>query len=285
MLDTYNDRWALVTGASSGIGAEFAARLASQGMHLILAARSTSRMNDLAQELLTRHGTNCHIVTIDLAVPDAGSLLVEEISKLGVEVELLVNNAGSGLIGEIETADPVEVQRMLCVNISTLTDLTYRLLPGMIERGHGAVINVSSVAAFQPVAFMGAYAATKSYVLHFSEALWAEVRSKGVTVLALCPGVTETEFFVRAGAPSWLDKHSSHSVQKVVRAALAALEKRRQYAIPGWRNYLLTLKVRFLTRRTAINESERYFSSGRRNKKFTADSSSESRSTDESDDK
>lgn len=254
-------------------------------MHLILAARSTDRMNELAQELLTRHGTNCHIVTIDLAVPNAGVLLVDEITKLGVEVELLVNNAGSGLIGEIETADPEEVQRMLCVNVSTLTDLTYRLLPGMIQRGHGAVINVSSVAAFQPVAFMGAYAATKSYVLHFSEALWAEVRSKGVTVLALCPGVTDTEFFIRAGAPGWLDKHSSHSVQKVVRAALAALEKRRQYSIPGWRNYLLTLKVRFLTRRTAINESERYFSTGRRHKQFSSDDAADRRASDESDER
>ncbi|MFY9253013.1 MAG: SDR family oxidoreductase [Fuerstiella sp.] len=267
MLDSFNDRWALVTGASSGIGAEFAARLAGRGMHLILAARRTEQMNALAQDLLTKHGTNCHIVTIDLAAPDAGRLLMDEIDRLGVNVELLVNNAGIGLIGAIENATPEEVQRMLNLNILTLTDLTYRILPGMLERGHGAIINVSSVAAFQPVAFMGAYSASKSYVLHFSEALWAEARSRGVTVLGLCPGVTTTEFFERAGAPGWLDKHSSQTTFKVVKTALSALEKRRQYVIPGWKNYFLSLLVRLTTRRTAVNESKRYFRSGKRNNK------------------
>ena len=159
-------------------------------------------MNELAQELLTRHGTTSHIVAIDLATPDAALRLVEEIRRLEIDVELVVNNAGAGLIGDIETTDPVQVQRLLTLNILTLTDLTYRLLPPMLERGHGAIINMSSTAAFQPVAFMGAYAASKSYILHFSEALWAEVRSRGVTVLAVCPGVTDTEFFTRAGHPA-----------------------------------------------------------------------------------
>lgn len=265
MLDTYNDRWALVTGASSGIGAEFAARLAGRGMHLILAARRTDKMNALAQDLLTKHGTNCHIVSIDLAIPDAGRMLMDEIDKLGVDVELLVNNAGVGQIGEIESTTPDEIQRLLTLNILTLTDLTYRVLPGMLERGHGAILNLASVAAFQPVAFMGAYSASKSYVLHFSEAIWAEARSRGVTVMAVCPGVTKTEFFETAGAPGWLDKHTSQTTFKVVKTALAALDKRRQYIIPGWKNYLLSLWVRFTTRRTALNESKRYFRSGKKN--------------------
>lgn len=259
VLDAYNNRWALVTGASSGIGAEFAARLAGRGMHLILAARRTERMNTLAEDLVTKHGTKCHIVTIDLTVPDAADRLFAEIGKLGVDVELLVNNAGVGLIGEITGTDPQAVRRMLDLNIGTLTDLTYRVLPGMLERGHGAVINVSSVAAFQPVAFMAAYSASKSYVLHFSEALWAEARSRGVTVMALCPGVTQTEFFDTAGAPGWLEKHTSQSPGKVVRKALTALEKRRQYVVPGWKDYLMSILVRLATRRTAVNESKRYF--------------------------
>ncbi len=264
MLDSFNDRWALVTGASSGIGAEFAARLAGRGMHLILAARRGDAMNSLAQELNTRHGTQCHIVSIDLSQPDAGKRLIDEVQKLGVQVELLVNNAGVGMIGDIETTDPAEVQQMLTLNILTTADLTYRLLPGMLDRGHGAIINVSSVTAFQPVAFMAGYAASKSFVLHFSEALWAEARSRGVTVLALCPGATETEFFDRAGAPGWLQKHSSVSPQKVVRKALRALEKRRQYVIPDWKNYLMSILVRLATRRTAVNESKRYFRPGKR---------------------
>ncbi|MEZ6062709.1 MAG: SDR family oxidoreductase [Planctomycetaceae bacterium] len=264
MLDSFNDRWALVTGASSGIGAEFAARLAGRGMHLILAARRSDAMNALAQELNTRHGTKCHIVSIDLSLPDSGKRLADEVQKLGVQVELLVNNAGVGMIGDIETTSPEEVRRMLTLNILTLTDLTYRLLPGMLDRRHGAIINLSSVAAFQPVAFMAAYSASKSYVLHFSEALWAEARSRGVTVLAVCPGATETEFFDRAGAPGWLSKHTSVTPQRVVRKSLRALERRRQYIIPDWKNYLLSILVRLATRRTAVNESKRYFRPGKR---------------------
>ncbi len=259
MLDSYNDRWALVTGASSGIGAEFASQLAGRGMHLILAARRKEKMTELATELNTRHGTRCHIITIDLSEPESGKVLYDEIKRLGIDVELLVNNAGIGMIGQIETTDPEEVRRMLNLNLLTLADLTYRVLPEMIQRGHGAIINMSSQAAFQPVAFMAAYAASKSFILHFSEALWAEARSRGVTVMALCPGVTRTDFFDTAGAPGWLEKHASQSPAKVVKTALRAMEKRRQYIVPGWGNYIMSLLVRLTTRRTAVNESKRYF--------------------------
>ncbi len=259
MLDSYNDRWALITGASSGIGAEFASQLAGRGMHLILVARRKEKMTELATDLNTRHGTRCHIVAVDLAEPESGRRLIDEVKRLGVQIELLVNNAGIGLIGQIETTTPEEVRKMLNLNLMTLTDMTYRVLPGMLTRGHGAIINVSSQAAFQPVAFMAAYAASKSYILHFSEALWSESRSRGVTVLALCPGVTRTDFFDLAGVPGWLEKHSSLAPGKVVKTALRAMEKRRQYVVPGWKNYLVTILVRLTTRRTAVNESKRYF--------------------------
>lgn len=265
MLDSYNDRWALITGASSGIGAEFASQLAARGMHLILAARRFDRMNELAQELNTRHGTNCHIVTIDLAETDAGKRLIDEVERLGVQIELLVNNAGVAIIGDIETTSPDDVRQLLSLNVLTVADLTYRVLPGMLRRGHGAIINLSSQAGFQPVAFMSAYAASKSFVLHFSEALWAESRSRGVTVLALCPGVTRTELFDNAGVPGWLEKHTAHSPTKVVKKAIRAMEKRRQFVVPGWKNYLLTILVRLATRRTAVNESKRYFRPSKRN--------------------
>jgi uncharacterized protein len=264
VLDSYNDRWALVTGASSGIGAEFATQLAARGMHLILVARRFDRLNELAVNLNTRHGTNCHIVAIDLAEPDAAQKLMDEIRRLGVQVELLVNNAGVGMVGDIETTSADAIRRMLSLNILTTTDLTYRLLPAMIERGHGAIINLSSAAAFQPVAFMAAYAASKSFVLHFSEALWAEARSRGVTVVAVCPGVTRTEFFDTAGVPGWLEKHSSMSPAKVVKSSIRTMEKRRQFVVPGWKNYLLTILVRLATRRTAVNESKRFFRPGKR---------------------
>ena len=265
MLDSYNERWALVTGASSGIGAEFASQLAGRGMHLILAARRFDRMKELAEELNTRHGTNCHIVTIDLAGDDAPRKIMLELNRLGIQLELLVNNAGVAMIGDIEATSAESVRRMLNLNIQSLTELTYRVLPGMLERGHGAIINLSSQAAFQPVAFMAAYAASKSYVLHFSEALWAEARSRGVTVLALCPGVTRTELFDTAGVPGWLEKHTSTTPSRVVKKALKALEKRKQFVVPGWKNYMLTILVRMATRRTAVNESKRFFRPSARN--------------------
>jgi len=145
------------------------------------------------------------------------------------------------------------------VNISALTELTYRALPGMLERGHGGIVNVASVAAFQPVGFMGAYAASKAYVLHFSESLWAETRERGVTVTALCPGTTRTEFFDVSGAVGWLEKHSAQDVKPVVRAGLKALEKRRQYVISSWKSYILSLLVRLATRATAVKESMKFF--------------------------
>lgn len=262
MISGYADQWALITGASSGIGAEFARRLASRGMHLVLVARRKDLLEKLADELHTAHGTKCEIISADLASPaqpSAVSTVVSEIARRNIQVELLINNAGFGYVGEIETTDVDRVVQMINLNIAALTELTYRLLPGMMQRGHGAVINVASVAAFQPVAYMGVYAATKAFVLHFSEALWAEAREKGVTVMALCPGPTQTDFFDVAGAKGWLAKKRSQKAEEVVKCALRALEKKRQYVVSGWVNYILALAVRLANRRTVVRESMKYF--------------------------
>lgn len=262
VLDQYADRWALITGASSGIGAEFARRLAALGMHLVLVARRTDRLNELAAELHTRHHTRCEVIAADLSDLHEVSTLAEQVAQRGITVELLINNAGFAIVGEVDKAEPERIQQMLRLNVMTVTDLTYRYLAGMLTRGHGAIINVSSVAGFQPVAFMAAYAASKSYILHFTEALWAEVRDRGVTLMALCPGTTRTELFEVAGVPGWLKKRRAHTAEKVVRGALRALEKRKQYYIPGWRNYFVTMLVRIGTRRTVVNESMKYFRPG-----------------------
>lgn len=259
MVDAYADRWALVTGASSGIGAEFARLLAARGMHLVLAARREEPMQELAGDLFTRHGTRTEIVVVDLTEPADVARLADEIDRRGIEIELLVNNAGFAVVGDIPRTNRETVLDLVAVNIAALTDLTYRFLPRMIERKHGGIINVGSIAAFQPVAYMGAYAASKSYVLHFSEALWAEARDHGVTVLALCPGVTKTRFFDVAGVPGWLKKTTAQEPEQVVRAALRALEKKRNYVVPGWKNYLLSLLVRLAPRRTCALESRKYF--------------------------
>lgn len=259
MLDAYADRWALVTGASSGIGAEFARRLAARGMHLVLVARSEATMQELAADLDTRHGTHCHVLPMDLSEPQAGERIAAAVEQWGVDIELLVNSAGFGVVGEIEQTSVEKVAAMIQVNVAALTDLTYRFLPGMLAREHGAIVNISSVAAFQPVAWMGSYAATKAYVLHFSEALWAEVRHRGVTVTTVCPGVTQSGFFDAAGVPNWLKKQRSITPEFVVKATLKALEKRRLYVIPTWRNYFRSILVRMAPRKTVVHQTMDYF--------------------------
>ncbi|MCA9042045.1 MAG: SDR family oxidoreductase [Planctomycetaceae bacterium] len=259
MLKQYADHWALVTGASSGIGMEFARALAARGMHLILTSRRRHELEALAEELHTRHGTRSLIIPGDLNDPEFPEQLISETKRQQISIELLINNAGFGMADTIENTDRQRVLEMLQVNLSALTNLTYLILPEMLERGHGAVINVSSISAFQPVAYMPAYSASKAYILHFSEALWAEARSRGVTIMALCPGVTSTNFFEIAGVGGWLKKHRSHTAEFVVRAALKALDKKRQYYVPGIRNYLLSLASRIASRKTVVQSSMKYF--------------------------
>jgi short-subunit dehydrogenase len=257
VLSGYADQWGLVTGASSGIGAEFARQLAARGMHLVLTARREALLQSLAAELHTAHGTRTELIVADLAAAGEPLRLYNEVVRRGRTIELLVNNAGFGGLTDIEHTNVDRVLEMLSLNVSALTELTYRFLPGMLQRGHGGIINVASVAAFQPVAHMGPYAASKAYVLHFTEALWAEARLKGVTLTALCPGTTRTGFFEVAGAQGWLSRHSSQDVGTVVKTGLAALDRGRQYVVSGWKNYILSLAVRMLLRRTVVVESMR----------------------------
>lgn len=259
MLDTYAERWALITGASSGIGAAFARILAGRGMHLVLVARREDRLQELAEELDTRHGTRCEIITADLSEPGRPAAVFESVVDRGIDIELLINNAGFGFVGTVADTDRVRMLEMIQVNVTALADLTYLCLPGMVERGHGAVINVSSLAAFQPVGYMPTYAAGKAFGLHFSEALWAECREFGVTVMALCPGTTETEFFDVAGNSGWLKKHPGHSADYVVRKALKSLEKRKQCCVPGFGNKLISLSVRLARRKMVVQQSMRFF--------------------------
>lgn len=241
------------------MGAEFARQLAARGMHLVLTARRRGLMEELAHDLHTKHGTRCEIIPADLSEPTEPSRLLKEIADRGIAIELLINNAAFGIVGEVHQADVNRTLQMLQLNVSSLTELTYRLLPPMLERGHGYIVNVSSLSSFQPVAYMGAYAASKSFVLHFSEALHCELEGRGVTVTAVCPGVTRTSFFDVAGAPGWIQKHSSLSVETVVKAGLKAMIRRRQCVIPGWKNFLLTLLVRLGSRRRVVQVSTRYF--------------------------
>ena len=259
MLKAYADHWGLVTGASSGIGAEFARQLAARGMHLALVARREDRLRALAEELEAAHGIRCEIVPADLSQPHAGRQLLAEVSRRGIVVELLVNNAGLGMVSSVQKTDLERALELIEVNVVGLTELTLLMAKEMADRGHGGIINIGSIVSFQPVGYMGVYAASKAYVLHFSEALWAEMRSHGVTVTTLCPGTTRTEFFDTSGVPGWAEKNRGADVASVVRAGLKAFDAGRQYVVAGWANYLVYLAARLATRATVVKSSMAVF--------------------------
>ena len=252
----FADHWGLITGASSGIGEEFARQLAARGMNLILAARREERLTALGEELAKAHGIQFHAVPVDLLADGEPAGLVKAVEELGHPIELLVNNAGFGVMSKLGETDNDEVQQMLNLNVSVLTGLTYAMLPQMLERQSGAIVNIASLAAFQPVVYMPAYGATKSYVLHFSESLWAEARERNVLVMAVCPGFTKTEFFDVAGMQGWYTKFAQTS-QEVVSISMKALRRRKPFVVCGWLNRLTGLLPRFVSRRMIVVGSER----------------------------
>jgi short-subunit dehydrogenase len=231
---------ALVTGASAGIGREFARLLAARAHSIVLVARRRERLEELRNEL-TRINPSVlvHIRVVDLADTGQVNQLVESLAEEKIEVDLLVNNAGLGDIGSFAASDPARIERMLLVNTLALTLLTRRLLPAMITRKNGGVLNVSSSAGFLPVPDFAVYAATKAYVTSFSEALRAELRNTGISVCALCPGPVHTEFteVAQRGAPSANPSAAGIvyvSAIDVARAGLDAIERDRPLIIPGW---------------------------------------------------
>jgi len=259
MLKAYAGQWCLITGASSGIGAEFARQLAVRGMHCVLVARREDRLRALAQELEAAHGTRCEIVSADLSQPRAGRDLLAEVSRRGIAVELLVNNAGFGMVSSLDETDVARALELIQVNVAGLTELTLLAAKEMAHRGHGGIINIGSIVSFQPVGYMAVYAASKAYVLHFSEALWAELRAHGVTVTTLCPGTTRTEFFDQSGVPGWAERNRGQDVTSVVRTGLKAFDSGRHYVVSGWTNYLVSLAVRLATRATVVKSSMSVF--------------------------
>src|SRR5436190_12742818 len=185
----------LITGASSGIGEAFARKLATQGHDLLLVARSEDKLIALCNELGLNHDVRAQYYVADLSGPDAPARLLAETQERNLEIDLLINNAGFGSMGEFAALDLDRELNMIDLNVRSLVELTHLFLQPMRERKSGSIINVASTAGFQAVPFMATYAATKAFVLSFSEALWEENRTYGIKVMALCPGVTETHFF------------------------------------------------------------------------------------------
>jgi len=243
----YRDRWGLVTGASAGIGRVFAERLALRGMHLVLTARRTERLEALAGELRRAHGVRTAVVPADLGHPGEAPRLWAE-ATTGRAIHLLVNNAGFGARGRFDEIPLERHMELVQVNCVALMELAHLALPGMRERGGGGIINVASIAAFQPVPTLATYAASKAFALSFSEGLWAENASSGVRVLALCPGRTPTEFQRVAGTPTAEGAFGYRTPEQVVDSGLKAFERGSPYEVPGLENLAATWVVRAMPR-------------------------------------
>ncbi|WP_375403851.1 SDR family NAD(P)-dependent oxidoreductase [uncultured Sphingomonas sp.] len=240
---------ALITGASAGLGDGFARALARDGHHLILTARRADRLEALAAELRTAHEVTVHVFAADLTRPEAAEGLLADIAAAGLSIDLLVNNAGYGARGDFATLGHDEQLGIIDLNCRALVALAHGVLPQMIARRSGGILNIASTAAFQPGPWMAVYYASKAFVLSFSEALHEEVRDKGVRVSALCPGPTRTEFADRAGMKDltsfdavWADADA------VVRDGLAAVRANSPVKVSGTINTLMADSVRFLPR-------------------------------------
>jgi len=229
---------ALITGASAGIGHEFARQLAGRGRSLLLVARREQKLTELREELKRQHpNLTVHIRKADLADPTQLKELVAWLEHEKIDIDLLINNAGLGDLGPFATSDPIRNEQMTLVNVVALTSLTRHLLPQMIASKRGGILNVSSSAGFLPIPGFAVYAATKAYITSFSEALRAELHGTGVSVCALCPGPVHTEFQEVAKRPGGRRESGPEfvhvAVEQVVRDALAALEADRPLVIPG----------------------------------------------------
>jgi uncharacterized protein len=233
----------LITGASAGLGAEFARQCARRGETLVLVARRRERLEALAAEL-----GNAHVVAADLEAPGAAERLLAEVDRLGFHVETLINNAGFGLAGRFATLPAERQTAMIDLNVRLLTELCRLSVQEMVERGRGGILNVASTAAFQAGPNMAVYYATKAFVLSLSEALHHEMKGTGVKVSALCPGPTVTEFFEVAGAGNSRLARMGADARGVVRAGLKGLDRNRAFVIPGVANTIGAQANRILPR-------------------------------------
>jgi short-subunit dehydrogenase len=243
---------ALVTGASAGIGTELA-RLLAADHNLVLVARRGDILRALAEEFKPR-GAVCHVIPADLADPGAPRAVFDAVAAAGLTVDVLVNNAGFGDLGPFAQADLAKMLRMIQVNVAALTELTGLFLPGMLARKRGRILNVGSVAGFQPGPLMAVYYATKAYVNSFSEALHSDLRGSGVTVTALCPGPVATEFAQVAGMEArQFSVGQPMTARAVAEAGLRAMHAGRRMVVPGWKNRLLVFLERFAPRGAVIS--------------------------------
>jgi uncharacterized protein len=244
----WREKWALVTGASAGIGKALAEELAAGGTNLVLTARRRDRLEELAANLRARRKIQAEIFVADLVKPSALEEIFSFTQGKGIEIELLVNNAGFGAYGEFSHADMRKQLEMVQVNCSAVVHLTRMYLPGMVKRRRGDILILASTASFQAVPYISTYAATKAFDLLFAEGLAEEMKPHGVRVCALCPGSTISEFHEVAGQTQFSSKHPE-TPEKVARTGLEALAAGKSYVISGTGNYLGAHAQRLVPRR------------------------------------
>jgi short-subunit dehydrogenase len=254
----WRGKWALITGASAGIGKALAEQLAASGAQLVLTARRRERLEELARTLATTHKIRAEVFAADLARPDAPEHIFEFTRHARIQIDLLINNAGFGSYGEFAASDVRRQLDMVQVNCSAVVHLTRLYLPGMIERRGGDVLIVASTASFQAVPYISTYSATKAFDLLFAEGLAEEMKPHGVRVCALCPGSTVSEFHEVAGQKRFLGKNQE-SAEKVARIGLQALAAGKSYVISGVGNYLGAHSQRLVPRRLVTRITAKMF--------------------------
>ena len=257
-MAVWQGKWALVTGASAGIGWELASQLAAGGANLVLTARRTDRLTELANELRTKHKIQTEVISADLAQPGAPDEVFGFTEGKHLPIEVLINNAGFGAYGHFYKNDRQRYLDMVQVNVAAVVNLTHLYLPGMIARRSGYIMIVASTAAFQAVPYISTYAATKAFDLIFAEGVAAEVRRHGVLVSALCPGSTESEFLEVANQPLH-GTRSAETAEKVARVGLEGLAAGKSRVISGGRNWLGVEMQRLAPHGLVTKVAERLF--------------------------
>lgn len=249
MSQTLTGRTALVTGASSGLGVDFARELAARGAALVLVARRLDRLQALADELHAAHGRRVRVMAADLGDAAARERLAAQLEADGTAIDLLVNNAGFGVYGEFADTDWARLDQMLQVNVVGLTHLSRLFAEGMIRRGHGRILQVASTGAFSPSPTYAAYSASKSYVLSFGIALNNELKPHGVTCTTVCPGVTATDFLLVSGQKrNWYHRATMMSSASVAASGINAMLRGSSHLVTGWINAVQAFSTRFMPR-------------------------------------
>ena len=255
----FKGKTAVVTGASSGIGLGYAHELAARGANLVLVARNKAQLEKIAAEIKAEHNVNIDVVALDLSKVTSGQELLDALNKLKLSADVLINNAGFGTNNRVAKEDRAKIQQEIVLNVATLVDLTTAVLPGMLVRDYGVIVNIASTASFQPVPGMAVYAATKAFVRSFTEAIWGETNETNVRVLAVSPGATATEFFSEGFKVS--PASGLAPVSDVVKATFKALDQKKSKpsVVVGTKNSFMAKATRFLPQSAVIKVAGKMF--------------------------